>query len=134
MGPQAAQRGYVTCEARRFCRFMTGPQWPLHRRLLTGRVLLVPGRAVLEVASPAFLSAESLLEQVWDEHADPFTNTVAVTIGRLRRTLGDPPMIRTTAGWICSVPGAAQLLAANAAQSPKAVGSSRRFTAHLLEK
>ena len=47
-------------------------------------------------ASPASLSAESLLEQVWDEQADPFTNTVAVTIGRLRRKLGDPPVIRTT--------------------------------------
>jgi DNA-binding response OmpR family regulator len=47
-------------------------------------------------ASPAFLSAEDLLEQVWDEHADPFTNTVTVTIGRLRRKLGDPPVITTT--------------------------------------
>ncbi|MEY9940101.1 response regulator transcription factor [Streptacidiphilus sp. MAP5-3] len=46
-------------------------------------------------ASPAFLSAEALLEQVWDEHADPFTNTVAVTVGRLRRKLGDPPVITT---------------------------------------
>jgi DNA-binding response OmpR family regulator len=49
-------------------------------------------------AAPAVLSAEDLLEQVWDEHADPFTNTVAVTIGRLRRKLGDPPLIRTTPG------------------------------------
>jgi DNA-binding response OmpR family regulator len=48
-------------------------------------------------ASPAHLSAEDLLEQVWDEHADPFTNTVTVTIGRLRRKLGDPPVITTTA-------------------------------------
>jgi DNA-binding response OmpR family regulator len=47
-------------------------------------------------ASPAFLSAEDLLEQVWDEHADPFTNTVTVTVGRLRRKLGDPPVIITT--------------------------------------
>jgi DNA-binding response OmpR family regulator len=46
-------------------------------------------------ASPAFLSAEDLLEQVWDEYADPFTNTVTVTIGRLRRKLGDPPVITT---------------------------------------
>jgi DNA-binding response OmpR family regulator len=56
--------------------------------------------AVLEAllrASPAHLSAEDLLEQVWDEHADPFTNTVTVTIGRLRRKLGDPPVITTTA-------------------------------------
>ena len=49
-------------------------------------------------ASPAFLSAEDLLEQVWDENADPFTNAVAVTIGRLRRKLGDPPVISTTPG------------------------------------
>ncbi|SDK24158.1 response regulator transcription factor [Nonomuraea jiangxiensis] len=49
-------------------------------------------------ASPAFLSAEDLLEQVWDEHADPFTNTVTVTIGRLRRKLGDPPIVITTPG------------------------------------
>jgi DNA-binding response OmpR family regulator len=44
-------------------------------------------------ARPGYLSAEDLLEQVWDEHADPFTNTVLVTIGRLRRKLGDPPII-----------------------------------------
>jgi DNA-binding response OmpR family regulator len=49
-------------------------------------------------AAPAVLSAEELLEQVWDEHADPFTNTVAVTIGRLRRKLGDPPVVHTTPG------------------------------------
>ena len=49
-------------------------------------------------AAPAFLSAEDLLEQVWDEHADPFTNTVTVTIGRLRRKLGDPPVITTMPG------------------------------------
>ncbi len=49
-------------------------------------------------ASPGFLSAEDLLEQVWDEQADPFTNTVTVTVGRLRRKLGDPPVITTTPG------------------------------------
>ncbi|MFF3405170.1 response regulator transcription factor [Streptomyces sp. NPDC002742] len=57
--------------------------------------------AVLEAllnASPAFLSTENLLEQVWDEHADPFTNTVTVTISRLRRKLGDPTVIATTPG------------------------------------
>jgi DNA-binding response OmpR family regulator len=48
--------------------------------------------------APAFLSAGDLLEQVWDEHADPFTNTVTVTLGRLRRKLGDPPVITTTPG------------------------------------
>ena len=49
-------------------------------------------------ASPEFLRAEDLLEQVWDEHADPFTNTVTVTVGRLRRKLGDPPVIATRPG------------------------------------
>jgi len=58
-------------------------------------------RCVLEAllrASPASLSAEQLLEQAWDENTDPFTNTVRVTIARLRRKLGDPPIIETVAG------------------------------------
>ncbi|MCC5950875.1 MAG: response regulator transcription factor [Acidimicrobiia bacterium] len=44
------------------------------------------------------LSAERLLEHVWDEHTDPFTNTVRVTVGTLRRKLGDPPVIETVVG------------------------------------
>jgi len=50
--------------------------------------------ALLRTA-PAVLSADDLLQRVWDEHADPFTNTVLVTISRLRRKLGDPPVIET---------------------------------------
>jgi DNA-binding response OmpR family regulator len=49
-------------------------------------------------AAPAFLSTEELLEQVWDENADPFTNAVFVTLSRLRRKLGDPPLIETRPG------------------------------------
>ncbi len=41
------------------------------------------------------LSAEELLERVWDESADPFTTTVKTTIRRLRAKLGDPPVIHT---------------------------------------
>jgi DNA-binding response OmpR family regulator len=47
------------------------------------------------------LSQETLLEHVWDEHADPFTNTVRVTVGTLRRKLiaeGEPPLIETVIG------------------------------------
>jgi DNA-binding response OmpR family regulator len=58
-------------------------------------------RAVLEAllrASPGGLSPERLLEQAWDENTDPFTNTVRVTIARLRRKLGDPQVIQTTPG------------------------------------
>jgi DNA-binding response OmpR family regulator len=43
------------------------------------------------------LSAEELLERVWDENADPFTNAVKITISRLRAKLGDPPLIETIA-------------------------------------
>jgi len=49
-------------------------------------------------AAPAALSAEDLLEQVWDENADPFTKTVQVTIGRLRRKLREPDIIETIPG------------------------------------
>jgi DNA-binding response OmpR family regulator len=58
-------------------------------------------RAVLEAlleASPGALSAERLLEQAWDENVDPFTNTVKVTVARLRRKLGQPDVIQTTPG------------------------------------
>jgi DNA-binding response OmpR family regulator len=77
---------------------------PLRRSVTRdGRMLDLSAKefGVLEAllrAAPAFLSAGDLLEQVWDEHADPFTNTVTVTIGRLRRKLGDPPVITTTPG------------------------------------
>ncbi|GAA0924585.1 response regulator transcription factor [Virgisporangium ochraceum] len=41
------------------------------------------------------LSAETLLEHVWDAHANPFTASVRVILSRLRRKLGDPPLIAT---------------------------------------
>ncbi len=57
--------------------------------------------AVLEellVADGAVVSAEELLERVWDENADPFTRTVTVTLARLRRKLGSPDLIETVVG------------------------------------
>ncbi|WP_067172974.1 response regulator transcription factor [Microtetraspora niveoalba] len=56
--------------------------------------------AVLELllsARGTVVSAEQLLERGWDEFADPFSQTVKVTISRLRRKLGDPPLIETVA-------------------------------------
>ena len=41
------------------------------------------------------VSAEELLERVWDEAADPFTNAVKVTISRLRSKLGEPAIVQT---------------------------------------
>jgi two-component system, OmpR family, response regulator VanR len=57
--------------------------------------------AVLETlmaADGATVSAEELLERVWDEHIDPFTNVVRMTIMTLRRKLGDPPIVETVIG------------------------------------
>jgi DNA-binding response OmpR family regulator len=61
-------------------------------------VLTAKEMAVLELlmaAQGAVVSAEQMLEQAWDEHADPFTTVVKVTISRLRAKLGDPPVIQT---------------------------------------
>ncbi len=57
--------------------------------------------AVLEVllgAGGRTVSAEELLERAWDEFADPFTNTVRVTVMKLRRKLGEPQVIETLPG------------------------------------
>jgi DNA-binding response OmpR family regulator len=54
--------------------------------------------AVLEcllVAEGKSVSAEELLERVWDSATDPFTTTVKATINRLRAKLGEPPIIET---------------------------------------
>ncbi|MDP9796942.1 DNA-binding response OmpR family regulator [Catenuloplanes nepalensis] len=49
-------------------------------------------------ARGAVVSAEELLNRVWDENTDPFTTTVRVTMNTLRRKLGDPPLIETVVG------------------------------------
>jgi DNA-binding response OmpR family regulator len=88
---------------------------PLPPTLRSGDVSLDPGRRVafrggrrLDLSPKEFallecllatgdrvVSAEELLERVWDEAADPFTTAVKTTIRRLRAKLGDPPMIET---------------------------------------
>ena len=85
--------------------------------LITGGIMLDPGRrqatrygksldlgpkelAVLELLMAAggrVVSAEELLERGWDEMADPFSTAVKVTVSRLRRKLGEPPVIETVA-------------------------------------
>jgi DNA-binding response OmpR family regulator len=68
-----------------------------------GRFLRLTNKelAVLEVllaADGRVVSAEELLERAWDEHADPFTNAVRVTVMKLRKKLGPPPLIETIPG------------------------------------
>jgi DNA-binding response OmpR family regulator len=49
-------------------------------------------------ADGSAVSAETLLEKAWDENADPFTHAVRMTILKLRRKLGDPPIVLTEPG------------------------------------
>jgi DNA-binding response OmpR family regulator len=53
---------------------------------------------MLVAADGGVVSAEELLEHVWDANADPFSNTVSVTISRLRRKLGSPALVETVVG------------------------------------
>ncbi|HLI59366.1 MAG TPA: response regulator transcription factor [Solirubrobacteraceae bacterium] len=77
---------------------------PARRRITRGGEEVALARkefAVLETlmsAGGATVSAEQLLERVWDEHADPFTNVVRMTIMTLRRKLGEPPVVQTVIG------------------------------------
>jgi DNA-binding response OmpR family regulator len=52
----------------------------------------------LLAADGGVVSAEDLLEHVWDTSIDPFSNTVSVTVSRLRRKLGKPALIETVIG------------------------------------
>jgi DNA-binding response OmpR family regulator len=49
-------------------------------------------------ADGAVVSTERLIEKVWDEHADPFSNAVRMAVFKLRRKLGEPPVVLTEPG------------------------------------
>jgi DNA-binding response OmpR family regulator len=76
---------------------------PARRSARRGEVMLDLGPkefGVLELllsSQGRVVSAEELLERVWDEMADPFSSAVKVTMSRLRRKLGEPPVIETVA-------------------------------------
>jgi DNA-binding response OmpR family regulator len=74
-----------------------------HRASRGGRALSLTRKefGILETllaADGVLVSAEELLEHVWDANADPSSNIVSVTMARLRRKLGDPPLIETVVG------------------------------------
>jgi DNA-binding response OmpR family regulator len=74
-----------------------------HRASRGGRPLSLTRKefGILEIllaADGALVSAEELIEHVWDANLDPFSNIVSVTMTRLRRKLGDPPLIETVVG------------------------------------
>jgi DNA-binding response OmpR family regulator len=89
--PPLLQRDDVLLDSTRRYATRGGVPLPLTRKELA--VL----EALLE-ADGAVVSAEQLLDRVWDDGIDPFTNTVRVTIMKLRRKLGDPPLIVTVPG------------------------------------
>ena len=89
--PPVLERHGILLDAPRRQAFRDGRHLPLSRKEY----------GVLEVlmrAQGAVVSAEDLLEQAWDEHADPFTTAVRVTVSKLRAKLGDPPVIETLPG------------------------------------
>jgi DNA-binding response OmpR family regulator len=86
--PARLENGDLSVDPARRVAIRAGRRLPLTRKEL----------AVLEcllAAQGRPVSAEELLERVWDEAADPFTATVKTTIRRLRAKLGDPPVIET---------------------------------------
>ncbi|MET3422547.1 DNA-binding response OmpR family regulator [Actinoplanes tereljensis] len=88
--PPVLEHGDLTLDASRRVATRAGVRLALNPKEL----------GVLEcllAANGRVVSAEELLERVWDEAADPFTNTVKTTMNRLRSKLGEPPLIETVA-------------------------------------
>ena len=86
--PPTLANGEVTLDPARRVAFRAGRRLDLSpKEFAVLECLLASGDKVV--------SAEELLERVWDEQADPFTTAVKTTIRRLRAKLGDPPVIET---------------------------------------
>ena len=89
--PPLVRRGDLTVDRARHRAGRAGQALSLTRKEFGVLEMLV-------AADGAVVSAEELLEHVWDAHADPFSNVVSVTVARLRRKLGPPPLIGTVVG------------------------------------
>ncbi|GAA2087024.1 response regulator transcription factor [Actinomadura alba] len=89
--PPVLRRAGITLDPARREVFRDGRYVPLSKKEFA--VL-----AELLRADGAVVSAERLLEKAWDEHADPFTGAVRLTILKLRRKLADPPVVETITG------------------------------------
>jgi DNA-binding response OmpR family regulator len=89
--PPVLRRAGISLDPHRREVFRDGRYVPLSRKefAVLAELLRADGTAV---------SAEQLLEKAWDENADPFTHAVRMTILKLRRKLGDPPVLLTEPG------------------------------------
>src|SRR6266536_3814121 len=102
-----------------------------HRATRAGRALSLTRKefGVLEMlvaADGGVVSAEDLLEHVWDANADPFSNIVSVTLTRLRRKLGTPALIETVVGKSLLAKG---FMRAPVAVAPSVAGPSEAWAA-----
>ena len=86
--PPVLTRGDLRVDPAQRAAYRDGRRLELSAKELTVLELLL-------AAQGRVVSAEELLERVWDAAADPFTTAVKVTVSRLRRKLGDPPIIET---------------------------------------
>ena len=89
--PPVLRRGGISLDPYRREVYRDGRYVPLSRKefAVLAELLRADGTAV---------SAEQLLEKAWDENADPFTHAVRMTILKLRRKLGNPPVLLTEPG------------------------------------
>ncbi|MFC6081915.1 response regulator transcription factor [Sphaerisporangium aureirubrum] len=90
-GTAVLEVGQLRLDTARFEAYRAGRQLPLTPKEfgVLHYLMTRPGHVI---------SSEELLEHVWDEHTDPFTNTVRVTVGNLRRKLGVEGLIETVIG------------------------------------
>jgi DNA-binding response OmpR family regulator len=88
--PPLLRRGDLTLDTAQRRAFRGGSRLELAPKEFGVLELLLASRGRI-------VSAEELLERVWDEAADPFTSAVKITVSRLRAKLGDPPVIETVA-------------------------------------
>ena len=89
--PPVLRRAGISLDPYRREVYRDGRYVPLSRKefAVLAELLRADGTAV---------SAEHLLEKAWDENADPFTHAVRMTILKLRRKLGNPPVLLTEPG------------------------------------
>ncbi|MFF2844717.1 response regulator transcription factor [Streptomyces sp. NPDC058001] len=89
--PPVLRHGGITLDPARREVYRDGRYVPLSRKEFAVLTELLR-------AEGAPVSAEALLEKAWDEHADPFSGVVRLTILKLRRKLGGPPVVETVTG------------------------------------
>jgi DNA-binding response OmpR family regulator len=89
--PPVLERAGITLDTARRQVHRDGRHVPLSRKEYAVLEVLMQARGTI-------VSTEELLERAWDEHADPFTTVVKVTMSKLRAKLGDPPVIVTVPG------------------------------------